>query len=180
MSKIISVHLLTLLSGLFFLDSAHAAGKMRPGLWEMSVKSDAMKAMPKMSPEQMAQMKKMGINMPMMEDGVIKTKVCISKEMAERDPTTATAAQQHSNCAPKNVAQNGNEYSMDLVCDGPELKGIGTVKGSFNGNDTVRSSYDFKGTSHNRPVNHHTETTGKLLSSDCGDVKPVGIFPKNK
>ncbi len=177
MSKIIKLHLLTLISGLFFLNAAHAAGKMKPGLWEMSVKSDAMKAMPKMSPEQMEQMKKMGINMPMMEDGAIKTKVCISKEMAEQDP--ATAAQQHqSNCTSKNMVQNGNEYSMDLICDGPELKGIGVVKGSFNGSDTVHSSYDFKGTSHNHPVNHHTETIGKLLSSDCGDVKPLGVFPK--
>ena len=180
MSKIISFLLLTLLSGLFFPDIAQAAGKMKPGLWEMSMKSDAVKAMPKMSPEQMEQMKKMGINMPLMEDGAIKTKVCISKEMAEQDPAAITAAQHHSNCALKNVVQNGNEYSMDLICDGPELKGIGTVKGSFNGSDTVRSSYDFKGTSHNRPVNHHTETIGKLLSSDCGDVKPVGVFPKNK
>lgn len=178
MSKIVSVHLLTLLSGLFFLDAAHAAGKMKPGLWEMSIKTDAMKAMPKMSSAQMEQMKKMGIKMPMMEDGVIKTKVCISKEMAERDPATATTAPNHSNCTPKNVVQNGNEYSMDLICDGPELKGIGVVRGNFNGNDSVRSSYDFKGTSHNRPVNHHTETTGKLLSSDCGDVKPVEAFPK--
>jgi hypothetical protein len=177
MSKIISVQLLALLSGIFFLGDAQAVGKMKPGLWEMSIKSDAMKAMPKMSPEQMEQMKKMGINMPMMEDGVIKTKVCISKEMAEQDPTSA-AYQGHSNCTPKNVVQNGNDYSMDLICDSPELKGVGAVKGSFNGSDTVRSSYDFKGTAHNRPVNHHTETTGKLLSSDCGDVKPVGIFPK--
>jgi hypothetical protein len=178
MSKIISIHFLTLLSGLFFLDPAHATGKMKPGLWEMRIKSDAMKAMPKMSPEQMEQMKKMGINMPMMDDGGIKTKVCISKEMVERDPTTATATQHHNNCAPKNVIQNGNEYSMDLVCDGPELKGIGKILGSYNGNDTVRSTYDFKGTSHNRPVNLHSETTGKFLSPDCGDIKPVGIFPK--
>ena len=177
MSKIISVHLLTLLAGIFFLDHAEAAGKMKAGLWEMSIKSDAMKSMPKMSAAQMEQMKKMGVSMPIMEDGVMKTKVCISKEMAEQDPTNM-AHQNHSNCTPKNVAQNGNDYSMDLICDGPDLKGVGMVKGSFNGSDTVRSSYDFKGTSHNRPVNHHTETTGKLLSSDCGDVKPVGVFPK--
>ena len=177
MFKIINVHLLTLLAGVFFLGNAAAAGKMKAGLWEMSIKSDAMKAMPQMSPEQMEQMKKMGINVPMMEDGVMKTKVCISKEMAEQDPATM-AHQNHSNCAPKNVVQNGNEYSMDLICDGPDLKGVGIVKGNFNGSDTVHSSYDFKGTSHNRPVNHHTETTGKLLSSDCGDVKPAGIFPK--
>jgi hypothetical protein len=177
MSKIISAQLLTLLSGLFLLGNVEAAGRMKPGLWEMSIKSDMMRAMPKMSPEQMEQMKKMGVNMPVMENGVMKTKVCISKEMAEQDPATA-AHQNHSNCTPKNVVQNGNEYSMDLICDGPELKGIGIIKGNFNGNDTVRSSYDFKGTSHNRPVNHHTETVGKLISSDCGDVKPVGIFQK--
>jgi hypothetical protein len=179
MSKIIIVHLLALLSSLFFLDAAHAAGKMKSGLWEMSMKSDAMKAMPKMPPEQMEQMKKMGINMPMMEDGVIKTKVCISKEMAEQDPATAVQ-QHHANCTTKNLVQNGNDYSMDLICDSPELKGVGTVKGSFNGSDTVHSSYDFKGTSHNHPVSNHMETTGKLLSSDCGDVKPLGILPKNK
>lgn len=177
MSKIISAQLLTLLSGIFFLGNAAAIGKMKPGLWEMSIKSDSMRAMPKMSPEQMEQMKKMGVNMPVMEDGVIKTKVCISKEMAELDPTTA-AHQNHSNCTSKNVVQNGNEYSMDLICDSPDLKGVGSVKGSFNGNDTVHSFYEFKGTAHNRPVNHHTETVGKLLSSDCGDIKPVGIFPK--
>lgn len=179
MSKIINVHLLTLLSGLFFLDAAHAAGKMRPGLWEMNMKSDAMKAMPKMSLEQIEQMKKMGVNMPTMEDGSIKTKVCISKEMAEQDPTTAVQHHQTS-CKSNNIVQNGNDYSMDLICDGPELKGMGTVRGSYNGSDTVRSSYDFKGTSHNRPVTHHTETTGKWLSSDCGNIKPVGVFPKNK
>ena len=115
--------------------------------------------------------------MPTIEDGAIKTKVCISKEMAEQNP--ATAVQQHStNCISKNLVQNGNEYSMDLICDGPALKGIGVVKGNFNGSDTVRSSYDFKGTSHNRPVNHHTETIGKLLSTDCGNIKPLGIFPR--
>ena len=78
MSKIISIHLLTFLVGIFFLDHADAAGKMKAGLWEMSIKSDAMKAMPKMSAAQMEQMKKMGVNMPIMEDGVMKTKVCIA------------------------------------------------------------------------------------------------------
>ena len=177
MCKFIYIQLFTLLIGIFFLGNAEAAGKMKPGLWEMSIKSDAMKSMPKMSPEHMEQMKKMGINMPIVEDGVIKTKVCISKEMAEQDPSSM-AHQNNSNCTPKNVVQNGNDYSMDLICDGPELKGVGMVRGSFNGSDTVRSSYDFKGTSHNHPVNHHTESTGKLLSSDCGDVKPLGVFPK--
>ena len=177
MSKFSFVHLLTLSFGMFFLSNAEAAGKMKPGLWEMSIKSDAMKSMPKMSPEQMEQMKKMGINMPLMEDGAIKTKVCISKEMAEQDPTN-TVSQYHSKCTTKNVVQNGNDYSMDLICDTPDLKGVGMVKGSFNGSDTVHSSYDFKGTSQNHPVNHHTETTGKLLSSDCGEIKPLGVFPK--
>ena len=66
-----------------------AAGAMKPGLWEMTMKSDAMKAMPALSPQQMEQMRKAGVNVPQMQAGGMVTKVCISKEMAERDQPPA-------------------------------------------------------------------------------------------
>jgi len=147
-----------------------AAGKMKPGLWEMSMKSDAFKNMPKMSAEQMAQMRKMGVNVPHMQDGAVVSKVCVTKEMAEREQPPM--ARNESGCQVKNFQQSGNAYSSEIVCDGPEMKGTGKVKGTFAGDTSYTSTYDFKGTAHGQPVSNRHESSGKWLASDCGAVKP--------
>ena len=78
---------------LFFPVAVSAAGPMKPGLWEMTMKSDAMKNMPKITPAQMQQMRKMGIKMPQMQDGGMVTRVCISNEMAAfEQPPERTAS----------------------------------------------------------------------------------------
>lgn len=162
--------------------NAHAAEKMKPGLWEMRMKSDQMKdapKMPKMTPEQIEQMKKMGIKMPTMENDEMINKVCITKEMAEKD-FSEMAKKEHSKCQTKNINNSGNNYSVELICDSPDLKGTGKIKGTYNSNNTIQSTYDFEGTSRGKPVKHHVETTGKWLTSDCGDVKPMSDFSKKK
>jgi hypothetical protein len=150
-----------------------AAGQMKPGLWEMTMKSDAMKNMPKIPPEQMEQMRKMGIAMPQMQDGGIVQKVCITKEMAERDGTPEMHTSD-AGCEPKNFSSAGNSYSGNIICNGPTLKGEGKVKGTFSGNQSFSSTYEFKGTAEGQPVNQRSENSGKWLSADCGSVKPVG------
>lgn len=179
MRRKLGIILLSLPAVLLLFGYAHAAGRMKPGLWEMSMMSDAMKEMPKIPPEQLEKMKQMGIKMPMMENGAIVHQICITKEMAEQDHPPM-AQREQSMCKPQNINQSGNSYSMDLICDSPELKGMGTVRGSFNGSSSLRSVYDFKGTSRERPVVQHMETTGKWLSADCGTVKPVGDLSKKK
>ncbi|MFZ6774525.1 DUF3617 domain-containing protein [Undibacterium sp. SXout7W] len=155
-----------------------ASDKMKPGLWEMSMRSDAMKSMPKISPEQIEKMKQMGIKMPAMQNGAMVHKVCISKEMTEQN-APFTAAKEQQSCQSKNVSKSGSNYSMDLICDSPEMKGVGTVKGSATG-DSMSSVYDFKGTAHGQAISQHMETSGKWLSSDCGDIKPIGEMPPTK
>jgi hypothetical protein len=150
-----------------------AAGQMKPGLWEMTMKPDAMKNMPKIPSEQMEQMRKMGITMPQMQDGGIAQKVCITKEMAERDGTPQMHMAE-TGCQSKNFASTGNTYSGNIICNGPTLKGEGKVKGTFSGNERFSSTYEFKGTAEGQPVNQRSENSGKWLSADCGDVKPVG------
>ncbi|WP_279389746.1 DUF3617 domain-containing protein [Paucimonas lemoignei] len=144
---------------------------MRPGLWEMSMKSDAFKAIPKMSPQQMEQMRKMGVNVPKMEDGAMVTKVCITKEMAARDQPPIE--RNEAGCQPRNFQRSGNTYSSDIVCDGAGMKGMGKVNGSFAGDTSFTSVYDFKGTAYGQPVTQHSENSGKWLAADCGSVKPV-------
>jgi len=153
--------------------AAPAAGAMKPGLWEVTMKSDAMKAMPAMSAKQMEQMRKAGVNMPQMNDGGMVTKVCISREMAERDQPPM--ARDESGCQTKNYKRTGNAYSMDIVCDSAQMKGTGAIKGANPSDSSFSSTYDFKGTAHGQPVDQHHESSGKWLGADCGNVKPAGV-----
>jgi hypothetical protein len=167
---------LTMLTLITTAATVWAAGPMKAGLWEMTTKSDAMKSMPKMSPEQMEQMKKMGVNIPQMKEGGMVVKVCISKEMAERDQPPM--GHNESGCESKNFRRQGNGYSMDIVCDNAHMKGTGTVKGTYSSGEGFTSVYDFKGTAQGRPVNSHSESSGKWLGASCGDVKPMGSMMK--
>jgi len=151
--------------------AAHAAGMMKQGLWDMTMKSDAMASRPALTPQQQEMMRQRGIAMPQMQDGAMVTKFCVSKEMAERDHPPAMS-QNRMGCETKNFKRSSNGYSADLVCDGPNMQGTGTIKGTFSGNESFASTYDFKGTAHGHPVNTHQETSGKWVSADCGSVKP--------
>lgn len=149
-----------------------AAGQIKPGLWEMTIKSDAFKDIPKMPPEQLKKMREMGINIPQMQDGGMVSKVCITREMAERDDAPQMN-QKESGCQSRNYQRSGDSYSLDIVCDGPSMKGTGKMKGSYSGSERFSSTYDFKGTAHGQPITHRQESSGKWLNADCGSVKPI-------
>ncbi len=146
-------------------------GQMKPGLWEMSMKSDAFKNMPQMSPQQMEQMRKQGINVPHMVNGAMITKVCITKDMTTYKDSPM--AQKETGCEVSNHQRSGGAYSTDLVCNGPDLKGKGKIKGTFSGDTAFSSTYAFDGTSRGKPVSQRHENSGRWLAADCGNVKPM-------
>jgi hypothetical protein len=150
---------------------AWASGSMKPGLWEMTVKSDAMKNMPKIPPEQMEQMRRMGISVPQFQDGGMVTKVCVTPEMAQKE--TPGTESMEADCQTRNVKKTANGYQADIVCDGA-MKGQGKVVGSYSGGEAFSSTFDFKGTMHGQPVSQRQETSGRWLSSNCGAVKALG------
>lgn len=152
-----------------------AADKMKPGLWEVSIKSDAMKAMPKIPPEQLEKMKQMGIKMPDMQNGAMINKVCYTQEMVDMEKPPAGDNQ---SCQTKNFTRSGASFTAEMTCNMPNMTGTGVIKGSFT-QDSMTSVSDFKGTMNGQPISHHTETSGKWLGSDCGDVKPFPM-PKKK
>ncbi|MET3120219.1 hypothetical protein AAKU64_004467 [Undibacterium sp. GrIS 1.8] len=166
------------LCALSLVSNAEAAGKSKAGLWEVTIQSDAMKNMPTIPPEQLEKLKQMGIKIPNMQNGGMTTQMCITKEMADRDQPPVNFKDQ-SGCQSKNIQKNGNTWSMDLVCDKPEMKGSGKVTGTYLGDDSVQSVFDFKGIANDKPINMHSETKSKWLSADCGDIKPLDL-PKNK
>jgi hypothetical protein len=153
--------------------SVTAYAQMKPGLWEMKMKSDALKNMPQMPPEQIEQMRKMGVNIPQMQDGAMVTKVCITKQMADSMETPGLEKNEMG-CQTKNYKRSGNTYSADIVCNGADMKGEGKAKGTFNGDQGFSSTYDFKGTMHGQPVSQRHESSGKWLAADCGNVQPMG------
>lgn len=151
---------------------AWAASQMKPGLWEVTMRSDAMKNMPKIPPEQMEQMRAMGMNVPQFQDGAMISKVCVTAEMAKQQTPGLDSAE--IGCQTTNVKRSGTAYSADILCSGGEMKGEGKVTGTFSGNARFASTYTFKGTMHGQPINHRQESSGRWLAADCGSVKPVG------
>lgn len=150
---------------------AHAAGNMKPGLWEITTQSDAIQSMPKIPPAQIERMRKMGIDVPQFQNGAIVSKVCITQEMAERNPW-AQAEQGGRDCRTGAPQQQGSGYTADIICDGPDMKGKGTVKADFASSESFSTSTDFKGSAGGRPIQNHSVTSGKWLGADCGTVQP--------
>lgn len=148
-----------------------ASETMKPGLWEMKMQSDAMKKMPKIPPEQVEQMRRMGMNVPQFEDGGMVTKVCITPQMAAQK--TPGMEMMESGCEAKNMQRNASGYKADIVCTGGAMKGEGKMVASFTGNERFSSTYDFKGSMHGQPVSQRAETSGRWIAADCGSVKPL-------
>jgi len=153
--------------------------QLRAGLWEMRMQSDALRGMQGLPPEQLEQMRKMGIDVPKIQNDAIVNKVCISKEMAERKGVPMMDKQE-SGCEVQNYKRSGNNYTANIICDGPQMKGKGIVKGSMKNGESFESTYDFDGTMEGRPVKHQQTTSGKWISADCGNVKPLTEMGKGK
>ncbi|MBS1169644.1 MAG: hypothetical protein H6R01_562 [Burkholderiaceae bacterium] len=148
-----------------------AASPMNPGLWEITTQSDSMKNRPQISPEQAARMRQMGINVPEMRNGAMVMKVCYTKELLSRDEMPG---QKEHECQTKNMSRSSSVYSADIVCNGPNMKGNGTIKGTHYAT-SFESNYSFKGTAMGQPANHQRKTSGKWLGANCGSVKPISV-----
>ena len=78
-----------------FTATMQAAERMKPGLWLITVKSDAMAQMPQLSPQQMEMLRQRGIT----PGGGMESRICITKEMAERDRPPMGKSQKKLSCA---------------------------------------------------------------------------------
>ena len=140
-----------------------ASSPMKPGLWEVTVKSDAMKNAPKISASQAAQMRKMGIEVPDMGKDGMKTKVCYTKEMLAKN---GVPGEQSKECSTQNMKQSGNSFSAETVCNGPHMKGTGTVNGTMTSTAFDMQS-TFKGTVSGQAVTQRSQVSGAFLSDNC-------------
>jgi uncharacterized protein DUF3617 len=154
--------------------SVLAAERMKPGLWLIRIKSDAMTQMQQMSPQQMEILRQRGIN----PDGTMESRVCMTKEMTERDRPPVGKSQK--DCHMDSFERSGNTYTVKMVCDGPNMQGTIVTKGVHSGLENYSWVSDMKGTAHGHKINSHQEGSGKWLGTDCGNVKPMPDYVKEK
>jgi len=156
---------------------------IRPGLWEetVNVKSDnaqmnaameQMKArMAAMTPEQRAAMEKAMAGHGMGMGGSANTmRVCVTKEQIAR----GFRPEEKGHCSRTNISTSGNVTKFDFACQserGGGITGHGVYTELGDTAFTVSTSADM--TNPKMTMHIQNDMTGKFISSDCGDVKPM-------
>jgi hypothetical protein len=159
-----------------------SAQTLRPGLWEMQHKvqgnaqmdqamAEMQKQLAAMSPEQRKQMETMmagrGVQMAPGADGGMRMKICMTKEMAERNDIPAN----RGDCRTGPQQRSGNTLKMTFTCTNPPSSGDAQI--TFNGTESYTSKTNVTSTTNGKPETMTMEGSGKWLSADCGSVKPI-------
>ena len=166
-----------------------SAQNMKPGLWEMThnlkggtgemdkARAQAPQKMANMPPEQRKMMEEMmakrGMQMgPGAGGGGSSIRTCMTKEMVERQEMPS----QKGDCKATKQERSGNKLKVAYTCTNPPANGEGEY--TF----TSPEAFTMKMTMHTmmegRKETMSMEGSGKWLSADCGNVKPV--YPPKK
>ena len=162
-----------------------SAQNSKPGLWESTTQmqgagaakvdaamADMQKQLAGMPPEQRKMvedmMAKQGMKLGGAPGGGMKVQTCVTPEMASRDEFGAA---QPGDCKQTRLPRSGNTVKFKFECTNPPSKGEGQV--TF----TSRDAYELKITSTSsvdgKPQTMDILGSGKWLSADCGNVKPI-------
>jgi uncharacterized membrane protein YkoI len=169
------------------LTAVHAdAQTQAPGLWEHTF---AMKSQDGQMDEAMAQMHKQMEAMPpeqrkkieeMMASRGVKmgaqgtaAKFCLSKEQAAKGAEPRLSG----DCSRQDLTRSGNTMRYSFECSKPQpMKGEGEMTfvsdKAYTGKSTVTSQVN------GQPRQMSMEMSGKWLSADCGDIKPMTMPAK--
>jgi hypothetical protein len=160
-----------------------SAQNLKPGLWEVTnkMKSDSgdmekaqahMQAqIAKMPPEKRKMMEEMmaqhGVKMGSGAPGAMNTQVCMTKDMVERNEMPM----QHGDCKMTKQQRSGNTMSFAFACDKPPSSGEGVY--TFVNPEAYTFKMTMKTSVHGKPETMNMDGSGKWLSADCGNLKPI-------
>jgi len=161
------------------------AQAMKPGLWSLSnqvTSSDpdvaqAMSAMQQqmanMSPEQRQQMQKMmqqnGVQLDIGAGGALQTRLCMTRDMAERKEFPV----QQGDCKQTFTQQSSTRGHIAFTCTKPRVSGEGDV--TADSDTSYRAHMKIKNDEQGRNQVVDMDVTGKWLSADCGNVRPIAV-----
>jgi hypothetical protein len=160
--------------------------KLKPGLWETSTQIQSegnnlnaiaaamQKQMAAMSPEQRKKMQdimaQQGVQFSSDPQGGMAVKVCISKEMIERNLLSLPP---EGGCTQTASPRSGNSMQFTFKCENPERSGKGEMH--FSSPEAYTSSMTMTATHKGAPQTTDIKSSGKWLGSDCGTLKPLQI-----
>ena len=160
-----------------------SAQNLKPGLWEISNKmqsasgemekamADAQKQMAAMPPEQRKMMQdmmaKQGMQMAAGGPAAMGVKVCMTREMVERNEVATSEGDCKSTFAPR----VGNSMKVSFVCSKPPSTGEGQV--TFAGSEAYTSKMTVNTTVNGKSEKMAIDSEGKWLAAECGSIKPL-------
>lgn len=178
---------LYLAAGTLLLAASLCAGAqtMKPGLWEIDNKmqtssgqmekgmAQMQQQMASMPPEQRKRMQdamaKQGVDMGTGNRAGMGVKVCMTKEMTERNQIPA----QQGECKHTTSQRSGNTMKVLFTCTKPPSSGEGQV--TFTSPEAYTMKMTMTTTVQGKPEKMNMDTTGKWLSADCGAIKPMPL-----
>lgn len=173
------------LSGLLAAVTGQAQN-IKPGLWEIQQKMQsssgemeqamtrARDQMANMPPEQRKMVEEMmarnGVAMqPGGGGGAMTVRVCISREMAERNEVPA---QDRGDCKTTMSPRVGNTQRMKFTCANPPSSGEG--EWTFLGPEAYTMKMQTTTQVQGRPQTMNMDGSARWKSADCGNLRPVG------
>lgn len=168
--------LISILIGLTMATSGFAHQHIRPGLWEITTKSDLLALVPHIPAEHMQQLNNLanryGLKLPKIDNGAATSHLCITPEMAQQEIPTYFY-ENNSGCTVQNATRTGNNYKMDLVCANEHFQGNGSAQGTFTSPESFSGSTEFDSTVSGNPVYATAETVGRWVGERCVAVNPL-------
>lgn len=148
---------------------AAADMRLKPGLWEMTMQNaqdGATQQMPKLTPQQQAQMEKMGIKMQS-GGSSMAIQTCLTKEQVERNEPPKPRDDARQKCEQTEFKRSGNTVNWKMACTGERpMSGSGsmTMKSpeAYTSTMNIISKDPQRGT-----VTMSNNTQGRWLGPDC-------------
>lgn len=170
------------MAGLLIANPPALAQNAKPGLWEIHQKmggsaeidkamAQMQQQMASMPPAQRKQMQDMMAKQGMSMGGAgggISVKMCMTKEMAERNEMPQA---QQGDCKSSTSPRVGNTQKISFVCTQPPSSGEGQITFTSSESYTLKmvTTTSVKG----KPEKMTLDGSGKWLWADCGAVKPM-------
>ncbi len=173
--------LCALVAGTFAVGAS--AQNLKPGLWEVTHKmqggsgemekarAQAQQQMASMPPAERKMMEDMmakrGLKMGPGGPGDVSAKVCMTKDMIERNEIPA----QQGDCKTTRQPRSGNTMKMAFSCANPPSSGEGNF--TFVSSEAYTMKMAITSSVQGKPETVNMDGTGKWVSADCGSVKPM-------
>lgn len=157
----------------------------KPGLWEVTSRlggspemeqamAQMQKQMASMPPEQRKQMEamlaKQGMNVASTPAGVL-SKMCITKEMVDR---SQLPMQTQGDCTSSTSNKTSAGMTFKFTCASPASSGEGQY--TFMDDSAYTMKMKINTQQQGKPVLTTVDSSGKWLSADCGNIKPLALL----